>query len=114
MAWTKLPAIAQNDVRTACLCCGTPAALFPAEAWIAVGFGYAALTKDGQEIYAEPQGPDDFDESEYLSGAQAEEMAAADPDHDWRISLVGPLSERHYQRHAAGQWVLVQQGEGFA
>ncbi len=40
--------------------------------------------------------------------------AAADPDHDWRIVLNGPLSGRTYQRHAAGEWALIEQNQGFA
>lgn len=49
-----------------------------------------------------------------MTGAQAEELAAADPDHDWRIMIYGPLSGRTYQRHAPGSWVMVEQNEGFA
>lgn len=112
MTWEKLPAIEQKNVRTACLCCGTPAAVFPDDGIIAVGFGCAQLTRDGDLVWEEPQGPDD--EEEFMTGAQAEELAAADPDHDWRIMIYGPLSGRTYQRHAPGSWVMVEQNEGFA
>jgi len=37
-----------------------------------------------------------------------------DPDNDWRISLIGPMSERHYQRHGKGYWVLYEKSNGFA
>ena len=46
--------------------------------------------------------------------AQAEAMAAADPDHDWQIALEGPLSGRTYQRHGPNEWALVEQNQGFA
>ena len=49
-----------------------------------------------------------------MTGSKAEELAAADPDHDWRIVLYGPLSGRTYQRHATGEWVLIEQSMGFA
>lgn len=41
-------------------------------------------------------------------------MAKRDPDRDWRIHLVAPLSERHYQRQGEGRWILYEKGEGFA
>ncbi len=42
------------------------------------------------------------------------DAAVADPDHDWRIFKFAPLYDAVYQRHAAGQWVLIERGEGFA
>lgn len=111
---TKLTPIPASGARVSCVCCGAPSMMFPADACIAVGFGYAGLTKDGEEIYSEPMGPDDVPEDAYMTGAQAEALAAADPDHDWRIVLHGPLSGRTYQRHGEGQWPLVLQDEGFA
>jgi hypothetical protein len=41
-------------------------------------------------------------------------MAAADPDHDWRIYFYAPLYEAEYQRQGDGCWVLIKKGEGFA
>jgi hypothetical protein len=108
--WTKLPAIEGNY--GGCLNCGPRPSFFPADALIAVGFGYAALHRDGETVYTEPNEPEN--EESYMTGAQAEAMAAADPDHDWRIVLDGPLSGRTYQRHDAGQWALVEQNMGFA
>lgn len=104
--WEKLPAI--EGKHGGCLNCGPRPSYFPAEGQIAVGFGYAALHRDGEPVYIESS--DDAN----MTGAQAEAMAAADPDHDWRIVLEGPLSGRVYQRHEAGQWALVQQNMGFA
>lgn len=108
MAWDKKPAIESGGL--ACLCCGTPTTLFPMDGWIAVGFGGAGVTKDGQEVYSETQSED----AEIWTGAEAEAAALADPDHDWRIFKYAPLYDAVYQRHSEGQWVLIERGEGFA
>lgn len=93
---------------------------FPPDGLIAVGFGFAACLKDGATVLEEPQlnyddAGDPIDEElEYPTGADAEALAATDPDHDWRILLEGPLSGRTYQRQGEANWVLVEQHEGFA
>jgi hypothetical protein len=110
-----------------CHTAGAKPQIFPMEGVIGVGFGYAGVTKDGQEVLSEPQFPDIYDaDGELLpedqwpeeepcpTGADAEALASADPDHDWRIILHAPLSDRTYQRHGPQNWVLVEQGEGFA
>jgi hypothetical protein len=103
-----------------CECAGAKPLSFPLDGVIAVGFGFAACTKDGAIVLEEPQlrfdendEPID-EEDEYPTGADAEKLAAADPDHDWRIQLDGPMSGRTYQRQGEGKWVLVEQNEGFA
>lgn len=107
--WEKLPAI--EGKHGGCLNCGPRPSYFPAEGLIAVGFGYAALHRDGEPVYTESDTSEH--DATYMTGAQAEALAASDPDHDWRIVLEGPLSGRTYQRHAAGQWALVNQHMGF-
>jgi len=107
--WQKLPAI--EGQYGGCLNCGPRPSFFPADAVIAVGFGYAALHKDGQPVWTEPS---DCDEEDFLTGAQAEQMASCDPEHDWRIVMEGPLSGRTYQRHGPGSWALIEQNQGFA
>lgn len=110
-AWVKLPAI--EGRYGGCLNCGPRPSFFPADGLIAVGFGYAALHKDGEPVWQESMDLDDEEESD-MTGAQAEALAAADPDHDWRIVLESPLSGRTYQRHAPNEWALVVQNQGFA
>lgn len=107
--WTRQPAI--EGKHGGCLNCGPRPSMFPADAVIAVGFGYAALERDGKPVWYENA---DCSEEDLLSGAQAEAMAAADPDHDWQIKIEGPLSGRTYQRHGPSAWVLIQQDMGFA
>lgn len=123
MTWEKKPAIDAGV--PACLCCGTPTSMFPMDDIIAVGFGAACVTRDGDCVYDEPQpryvwdGAElrdviEPDETDFWSGADAEAVAAADPDHDWRITKNAPLYDVTYQRHGPGQWVLIERGEGFA
>lgn len=108
MSFEKKPAIV--GTYGGCLNCGPRPSFFPMTGVIAVGFGSATLSKDGQVIYEE--GDREFEDC--MTGEQAEALAAADPDHDWRIELYGPLSGRSYQRHGAGEWALIEQNEGFA
>ena len=108
--WTKQPAI--EGKHGGCLNCGSRPSQFPGDGVIAVGFGYAGLHRDGEEVYTEPYDPET--EDAYMTGAQAEAIAAADPDHDWQIVLDAPMSDRVYQRHDPGEWALVKQGMGFA
>jgi hypothetical protein len=108
MTWAKQPAI--TGTQQPCLHAGVAESLFPADAAIAVGFGSAVLWRDGDCIYNEEP---DIDKPD-MTGAEAEALAVADPDHDWRIHLMAPLSELEYQRHGPNRWVLIKQGEGFA
>ena len=109
-AWTKLPPIEAHY--GGCLNCGPRPAQFPLEGVIAVGFGYAALHKDGAPVWSEDEAVSD--NSSMMTGAEAEALAAQDPDHDWRIVLHAPLSGRTYQRHGPGERVLVEMKQGFA
>ena len=116
MSWEKKPAIKSGGY--ACLCCGTPTQMFPMEGIVGVGFGYAAVTKDGEEEYREDtfyyEEGEEPEETIYWSGQDAERAALADPNHDWRIVKHAPLYSAVYQRHAPGQWVLIERDEGFA
>ena len=112
MTWERLPAIAERDagLKSGCLTCGPQPVAIDMGAVIAVGFGSAGVTKDGDEVWSENADPD----AELWTAQDAEDEALKDPDHDWRIYFYGPLSEAVYQRHAAGKWVLISKGEGFA
>lgn len=103
----KQPAI--KSKRTGCLNCDNPHDYFSEDGLIAVGFGYAALERDGVPVYLES-----VDMIDLMTGAQAEAMANNDPDHDWKIVLYGPLSGRTYQRHDVGKWALIDENQGFA
>lgn len=107
-AFVKKPAI--QGAFGGCLNCGPRPSFFPADGVIAVGFGFAALLRDGNAVYTE----DISTEDDLMTGAEAEALAAADPDHDWQIVLEGPLSGRTYQRHGPNEWALIEQNMGFA
>ena len=82
----------------------------PPDALVAVGVGYAAVTRDGEPVYEAECG----DLEHAISVRDAETMAAAEPGHDWRIHLVGPLDERHYRRDADGRWTIYRRGYGLS
>lgn len=109
MSVELLPAIKGGP--SGCVCCPPIPGAFCLQSRIAVGFGAAYLECDGKEIWSE--GPN-MEWDDCMSGEQAEALAAADPDHDWRILIHGPLSGRTFQRHAPGQWMLIEKNMGFA
>ena len=92
--WKKEPA--SEGKQGSCLHCGPrpSLSLFPPNGFISVGFGYAGLHRDGKPVWSEPLLSANENESkgDYMTGAKAEELAAEDPDHDWRIVLEGPLT----------------------
>jgi hypothetical protein len=77
---------------------------------IAVGFGIACIMKNG-EIVWDANG---VELDQCLTVAQAEEMALADPDGDWRIMMHGPLRGATYQRQGEMNWVVIEKNNGFA
>lgn len=89
--------------------CPDPPESLPLDAYIAVGFGTAIVTKDGVQIF-DGERPDD---DEYHRLGEFEAIASADPDHDWRVVLHGPMHGETYQRQD-GQWICVERNEGFA
>ena len=80
------------------------------EAFISVGIGYAALTRDGETVYEE----DRSGESAPMTVAQAEKLAQREADRDWRIHLVAQLEDRHYRRDSVGRWVIYERGYGMS
>lgn len=110
MPFTCLPPIKGS---VSCLTCGCGAhETFSMDGVIAAGFGSANVTKDSEQVYDEQDA--NYGRCELWTGADAEKAAAADPDHDWRISIFAPLYEAEYQRQGERHWVLVRKGDGFA
>lgn len=95
-----------------CSCCGYQHEILPMDSIIAVGFGSAYVTKNGKGIYDEMDADGDYEK--FWTCETAEMEARKDPDNDWRIHLIAPLSERHYQRQGENHWVLYEKGNGFA
>jgi len=112
MSWKKEKPIEAKHI--VCLNCGDNHDVFSMNGVIAVGFGSAYLEKDGKIIWSEDEVPKDADFDKFMTGEQAEALAEKDPDHDWRIKKLGPLSEGEWQRQGEKHWVLYREGMGFA
>lgn len=110
MNFKKLEAIEGGS--GGCACCGYQYKHLPLDSLIAVGFGDATVTKNNETVYDEMTA--EFEGNDLWTAQDAENEALKDPDNDWRIHLVAPLSERHYQRQGDGLWVLYKKGKGFA
>ncbi len=94
-----------------CLNCPPIESTLEMERVIAVGFGAAYVIKGDQTVYYEKP---DAQYEECWTVAMAEATATADPDHDWRIVMDGPMHGETYQRQGEGRWVLVATNDGFA
>ena len=76
--WEKLPPV--NAGAVACRNCGCGAhSDLEMDRVIAVGFGSAGYSRDGETLWSEDHA---MDESEYPTVAHVEELAKADPDHE--------------------------------
>jgi HD superfamily phosphodiesterase len=84
--------------------------LLPLDAQLAVGAGYAALTRDGVPVYE----AECFALEDVWTVRDAERLAAREPARDWCIHLVALRDERHYRRTADGRWVLYRRGYGLS
>jgi len=109
--WKKLPVV---ESRAYCLCgCGLRAQ-HADMAWDPhPGLGGCTLTRDG-EHHADYWLTISSAEADTRTFQDFEDIAAGDPDHDWRLRIDGPLSDYTYQRQGESLWVLVEQGTGFA
>lgn len=108
--WTKLPAI--NEVVQPCLCCPPRLPKADLKMSISIGMGSAYVTKDDKQVY---DGETAFQAGKRPLTLQAfENRARKDPDHDWRVYIMGPMYEVEYQRQGEDTWVLVRRGDGFA
>lgn len=111
MSWQKMEPLVEG-IHQGCLCCGGTHKIAPPDMCLAMGFGEATVTRNGKEVYSETSFERAGKDLWYLR--DAEKVAAADPDNDWRIALIGPLREAYYQRQGENHWVLYKSGAGFA
>ena len=86
---------------------------FPRDGYVCVGFGMAALLRDG-EVFID--GEERMDDGRPLTGAECERIAAADPDHVWTIEKRGPMSGAIWTREGReiGRWMQTTDLGGFA
>lgn len=101
--WEKLQPLEGQIV--GCANCGYKPQVLGLDVTIAA-YAAANVTKDDECIYDQSQG------EKTLREIEAE--AAKDPDHDYRLMMVGGLSEVEYQRQGKDKWVLVRKGPGIA
>lgn len=101
-----------EDIHIGCPCCSTTAKIAPLDMVVAVGFGSAFVTRDGDITYDGEQAWKKGEEP--LTVRDIEAIAKADADHDWRIVKSGPLHGETFQRHGDDTWVCVESNEGFA
>ena len=108
MTFKKLPPVPGS---VACLTCGMGARSdLDMDRHIAVGFGGAGYSVDGDTLWDEQRAIDE----NYPTVQDVEKLAEQDPNHDWRIYFYAPLYEAEYQRQGNNVWVLVKKGPGFA
>lgn len=112
MKWNKLPGIESKDVHQGCLCCPTPTTVANLNKGIAVGFGSAVCTRDGEEYYDGEAALQRDEEPKTIGDMEA--AAKLDPDHDWQICFHAPLHGETYQRHGDDTWVMIESNMGFA
>ena len=106
-SWKKLPPIKKGELHIGCLNCSSAARVAPLEMLISVGYGSSDLMMDNICMWDENEGDE-------LTVAEAEKMAAKNPDHDWRIHRYGAMHGETYQRHDKDLWVCVESNRGFA
>lgn len=119
--WKKLKPLPGRH--NPCLCCPPIPDKADMEKIIAVGFGCAQATCDGNLVAdgesCGNKGPYFIRNGKprhvqrYITFGDIEKIAAKDPDHDWRIVLHGPMHGETYQRQN-GDWLLVEKNQGFA
>lgn len=106
MSFDKVEPIDPKEIHIGCLTCSTAAPTLRMNRIMATGFGQVTVTKGDEMIWS---GDDPEREA-----SEFEELAAKDPDHDWRIEFVGPLHGETYQRHGKENWVCIASNAGFA
>lgn len=110
--WKKEKPINKDGLHIGCLNCSTAALKANLGRMICVGFGAAFVTKDGAMVY---DGEQDFSQTDSCKEIKdIEVMAVADPDHDWRVHLHGPMHGEVYQRHGIDEWLCIESDNGFA
>lgn len=77
---------------------------------IGVGFGRAEVCCNGESVL-DGEG---YEREDWLTVAEAEEAAKANPLGRWTIEIDAPLWSAKWERQGPERWVCVDAGEGFA
>jgi|ERR1017187_5440969 hypothetical protein len=103
------PATKQSPIEgfnNPCLNCSPRLEFMPLTTPLAIGFGSVLVSKDDETVWS--------GDNSHVWLRRFENKALKDPNHDWRVEIIGPLYECAYQRHGDGEWALISRGEGFA
>jgi len=80
------------------------------DALLLPGLGCASVCRNGEPVI-ELQG---FAGEHAMTVGDAERLALAEPEQEWRIHMVSLLDDRHYRREGAGVWTLYARGYGLS
>lgn len=108
--WEKKPALTAGGFQSNCLNGGLQPLYLPLDTEIGVGFGSCTVMKGDECIYQEAPGANE--EAPRLQ--KFEDLAKADPNHDWQVHFLGAMSEETYQRQGDSLWALIEKRMGFA
>jgi hypothetical protein len=106
VSFTKLPPLESFQH---CNVCPPKPQTMPLEAPVHPGFGDVTVQAEDEPAW-EQQHPD---EDATLRSVEDYVLERGE-EHDWRLTIYGPMYEAEYQRQGKGEWVLVRRGEGFA
>lgn len=88
-----------------CYTCGPRPMTLSMDRALDMGFGWVTVIWNGQVYWS------GNDETVFMR--EVEGWAVRLPG-DWRVKFDGPLSDQMYQRYGIENWVLVENGMGFA
>ncbi len=94
-----------------CLNCGGNETKLPMNTRLYSGFGGWIIIQNGEYYFMEDSDKE-FNENKTLM--YIENRAKLEPDLDWKAELNLPLRSAVYQRQGKNNWVLVEEGIGFA
>lgn len=96
-----------------CLCCGglTVEVLALKTKLYNSSAGGWSVTKGGQPFFCDQR---DVEFEEYYDVEHIESLIGEDPDTEYLAHVYLPLRSATYQRHSKNNWVLIENGEGYA
>jgi hypothetical protein len=96
--------------RGGCLCCPGSEGMLAMDTVLYNGFGGYTVERDGELFY---MGDPNQKWERFKKLRTIEKVAACDPKHQWRVTLLNPLRGATWERHR-GKWHLIDTNMGFA
>lgn len=112
----KQPQVTKLHVGCQTAGCSTAAFVAPLNLHICVGFGSAAVYRNGKLVwYEKPMyATEEAEAADDPTVWDIEKMARKSKRADWRIQRDGPLHGETFQRQGKNKWVCIESNEGFA